>query len=96
MMAPLTSITARAVLWYQGESNAEGSNSTAYYSCMFNSMITDWRDRFDVGDFSFVYMQLPPSVPPSTDPATQTGRPEVRAAQVRRAPWLSGVVRRGD
>ena len=92
MMAPLTSITPRAVLWYQGESNAEGFNSTDYYACMFNSMITDWRARFNVGDFPFVFMQLPPSVPAATDPKEQTGRPEVRAAQVR---WRVFVARAG-
>lgn len=105
MIAPLVGVTVRAALWYQGEANAEGHNSTSYYSCMFNSMIGDWRRRFGYGDFTFSFVQLPPSVPATEDPSVvsrfqlrqlqiispqKTGRPEIRAAQALAQPRVEG------
>ena len=90
MVAPFANghLAFRAALWYQGECNALGGNSTAYYACMFNAMIEDWRERFANGDFAFLWQQLPPSVASgSTD---LMGWPTIRAAQALAQPRPGG------
>jgi sialate O-acetylesterase len=55
MIDPLTNYNIKGVLWYQGESNA----SRAFqYRTLFPMMITDWRQKFNQGDFPFLYVQL--------------------------------------
>ena len=57
MIAPLTQFPIRGVLWYQGESNA-GKERWFYYHRLFQTLIEDWRTRWNVGDFPFLYVQL--------------------------------------
>lgn len=55
MIAPITPYKIRGAIWYQGESNA----SRAYqYRTLLPTMITDWRNRFGVGNFPFGIVQL--------------------------------------
>lgn len=72
--------------------NAERANSTDYYHCFFEQMITSWRDRWNVGDWPFLFMQLPPSVLASAPPSTETGRPAIRAAQAETLPTPGGDI----
>lgn len=44
MIAPLTPMTVRGVLWYQGESNVGAT--TDNYASLLKALITDWRGRF--------------------------------------------------
>ena len=44
MIAPLTPLTVRGVLWYQGESNV--GDSAANYAGLLKTLIADWRGRF--------------------------------------------------
>ena len=44
MIAPLTPMTVRGVLWYQGESNV-GASATDY-AALLKTLIADWRGRF--------------------------------------------------
>jgi len=44
MIAPLTPMTFRGVLWYQGESNV--GDSAADYATLLKTLIADWRGRF--------------------------------------------------
>lgn len=55
MIAPLTNYAIRGVIWYQGESNA-GRHSE--YRELFGTMITNWRARWEIGDFPFLFVQL--------------------------------------
>lgn len=55
MIAPLTNYAIRGVIWYQGESNA-GRHSE--YRELFGAMITNWRARWEIGDFPFLFVQL--------------------------------------
>jgi sialate O-acetylesterase len=55
MIAPLTNYAIRGVIWYQGESNA---GKHAEYRELFEAMITNWRERWDIGDFPFLFVQL--------------------------------------
>jgi sialate O-acetylesterase len=57
MIAPLVPYRIRGVIWYQGESNA--SEAHAYkYRRLFSTMIQDWRNRWNEGDFPFLFVQL--------------------------------------
>jgi len=56
----------------QGEANADqkiaGNDQTQYYAAMYQGMIADWRDKKGMGDFAFMTVQLPPSVPSVDSP----------------------------
>ncbi len=55
MLNPLIPFAFRGVIWYQGETNA----GRAYqYRKAFPLMITDWRKRWNDGDFPFYFVQL--------------------------------------
>lgn len=55
MIAPLFRYPIKGVIWYQGESNA---GRHAEYRELFSTMIQNWRSRWDIGDFPFLYVQL--------------------------------------
>lgn len=55
MVNPLIPFTINGVLWYQGESNA---NQAYEYRKSFPLMITDWRNRWNQGEFPFYFVQL--------------------------------------
>nr|WP_235048433.1 sialate O-acetylesterase [Arcticibacter svalbardensis] len=38
-------------MWYQGESNADRASQ---YRTLFPAMITDWRKRWNIGNFPFL------------------------------------------
>lgn len=55
MIEPLIPYSFRGVIWYQGESNT----GEAYkYRSLFPTLIQDWRQRWDQGDFPFLFVQL--------------------------------------
>ncbi len=55
MLNPVIPYAIKGVIWYQGESNA----GRAYqYRTAFPLMITDWRKRWNQGDFPFYFVQL--------------------------------------
>lgn len=55
MVNPLIPYAIQGAIWYQGESNA----GRAYqYRKSFPLMITDWRQRWNQGDFPFYFVQL--------------------------------------
>ncbi|MFI4910450.1 MAG: sialate O-acetylesterase [Sedimentisphaeraceae bacterium JB056] len=55
MIAPITNMTIKGVVWYQGEGNA----SRAYqYRNLFPTMINNWRCDFDNPDMPFYFVQL--------------------------------------
>ncbi len=55
MINPLIPFAIRGVIWYQGETNA---GRAFQYSKAFPLMITDWRKRWQDGDFPFYFVQL--------------------------------------
>jgi sialate O-acetylesterase len=55
MIAPLIPYGIRGAIWYQGESNV---GSYASYHERFTAMIRDWRTRWGVGHFPFLFVQL--------------------------------------
>jgi len=57
MIAPLTNLPIKGVIWYQGESNT-GLDRGPLYSRLFPAMIKDWRRAWGIGDFPFLYVQI--------------------------------------
>jgi beta-xylosidase len=55
MIAPLTPLSIRGAIWYQGESNA---SAAFQYRRLFPAMIRDWRRAWGRGDFPFLFVQL--------------------------------------
>lgn len=57
-------------VWYQGENNAKHPKA---YTCLFPAMIKDYREKFELPDFSFFYVELAAG--------RSTSFPEMRRAQ---------------
>lgn len=56
MLAPILPYTIKGVIWYQGESNESRADE---YRVLFPDLIKDWRKQFGLGDFPFLFVQLP-------------------------------------
>ena len=56
MIAPLLNFRIKGVIWYQGESNA---GRPIEYRSLFPALIRDWRNNWKIGDFPFLFVQLP-------------------------------------
>ncbi|QKJ62225.1 sialate O-acetylesterase [Flavobacterium sp. M31R6] len=55
MVNPLIPYAFQGVLWYQGEANVWRANQ---YKKAFPLMITDWRTKWNQGNFPFYFVQL--------------------------------------
>ncbi|PSL06583.1 sialate O-acetylesterase [Cecembia rubra] len=55
MIAPIVKYPIKGVIWYQGESNA---GDHQHYRELFGTMIQNWRERWSIGDFPFLFVQL--------------------------------------
>ena len=58
MVNPLLPFVFRGVIWYQGESNAKSLDAAAGYQRLLETMIRDWRFRFDQPELPFFQVQL--------------------------------------
>lgn len=56
MIAPLINYKIKGVIWYQGESNA---NRPIEYRTLFPALINNWRNKWNQGNFPFLFVQLP-------------------------------------
>lgn len=79
MLAPLFNMTIKGVIWYQGESN---TGRTGQYEHMFPQLIQLWRDKWNQGDFPFLYVQLP-NFKPSKPLPSESDWAELRFAQFK-------------
>jgi sialate O-acetylesterase len=57
MIAPVTPLAIRGVIWYQGEANTDLERAPLYQR-LFSAMIGDWRRQFAQGDFPFLFVQI--------------------------------------
>jgi sialate O-acetylesterase len=57
MIAPLTPLPIKGVIWYQGESNSALERAPAYER-LFKTLIEDWRRQWQIGEFPFLYVQI--------------------------------------
>lgn len=66
MISPLLNYSISGVVWYQGESN---TNRPKEYVTLFSTLINNWRDKFNQGNFPFIYVQLPNFMEPMDEPS---------------------------
>lgn len=57
MIAPLTPMAIRGVIWYQGESNSRLERAPLY-GRIFRTLIEDWRCQWAIGEFPFLFVQI--------------------------------------
>jgi sialate O-acetylesterase len=56
MVAPLINYTIKGFVWYQGEANTGRAEE---YAKLQPAQIADWRNKWQQGDISFLFVQLP-------------------------------------
>ena len=78
MLEPLTGLSMKGVVWYQGESNA---SSQEQYGRLLPGMMANWRTLFGYPTLPFVIIQLPNYMAPTTAPV-QSGWAELRESQL--------------
>lgn len=71
-ISPLIPFAIRGVIWYQGEHNARTLESAALYRHQLPLLIEDWRERWQQGDFPFVWVQLPNFKRPTVEPQSSS------------------------
>ena len=76
MIHPLIPYTFRGAIWYQGEANVVNSSE---YAELLGGMVSDWRERWGVGDFPFYIVQIAPF----TYPPDRGNSALVREAQMQ-------------
>jgi sialate O-acetylesterase len=57
MVAPLSPLSVKGFIWYQGESDSDAYRSI-HYASLFPALIQDWRMHFRQGDLPFLYVQI--------------------------------------
>lgn len=74
MLNPLQRLPIKGVLWYQGESNANNDEQAAAYRAQFEKLIRSWRSEWSggLGDFPFLWVQLPGFSPPDSVPPARS------------------------
>lgn len=66
MIAPLTPLSVRGFIWYQGETNSDPGRAP-YYATLFPALVDDWRDRFAQGILPFFFVQISSFTSPGED-----------------------------
>lgn len=66
MIAPLVPYTIKGAIWYQGETNSTPGRAPMY-TRFFSAMIQDWRTKWSVGNFPFLYVQISNFYSPKED-----------------------------
>lgn len=79
MIAPLLNVPIKGVIWYQGESNTD---KAAEYQKLFPALIKNWRNKWNQGDFPFLYIQLPNFMETRNEP-TESNWALLREAQFK-------------
>lgn len=77
MISPLVPYSIKGAIWYQGEANV---GRGMQYRELFPTMIQCWRDKWQIGDFPFYYVQIAPY---NYNDNGNGATPEVRDAQLR-------------
>jgi sialate O-acetylesterase len=79
MLAPLLNYKIKGVIWYQGESN---TGKPLEYRKLFPALIANWRQKWNQGDFPFLYVQLANFMEVKKEPS-ESGWAELRQAQLK-------------
>jgi sialate O-acetylesterase len=91
MIAPLTPMAIRGVIWYQGEGNSCTGNLDVFGK-MTASMIREWRKAWGLGDFPFLMVQLPWLTAANTDPNEPADWQRTRDEQRRAAAAVPNAI----
>lgn len=67
MIYPLANFPIKGVIWYQGESNADGAGARMYRD-QFRSLILEWRSLWQQEELPFYFVQLANWLAPDTEP----------------------------
>ncbi len=57
MINPMVGYGMRGAIWYQGEANR---NQPEKYSSLMQSLVSDWRQTWGIGEFPFYYVEIAP------------------------------------
>lgn len=79
MIYPIRNYKVRAAIWYQGESNAGRAHE---YGALMTSLITGWRELWNMPDMPFLLVQLPNYMQTHEQP-TDSGWARIREAQLQ-------------
>ena len=79
MLNPIIPFGIKGAIWYQGESNADRAKQ---YQRIFPAMITDWRNHWNHGDFTFLFVSLANYMEPTQQPS-DCAWAELREAQTK-------------
>ena len=79
MIYPIRNYQGRGTIWYQGESNA---GNTSRYAELVSSLITNWRELWNMPEMPFLLMQLP-NFMQKHDKPTDSGWARIREAQLQ-------------
>lgn len=77
MIAPILRYAIKGAVWYQGETNAQKPEN---YEKLLKTLITDWRKKWNIGEFPFLIVQLPNFMEPLRSPAARKWA-DIREAQ---------------
>ena len=79
MIYPIRDYKVCGAIWYQGEANTGRSQE---YTPLLKSLITNWRELWNMPDMPFLLVQLPNFMPKSEQPS-ESGWAGVREAQLK-------------
>ena len=95
MIAPLLKYPIKGAIWYQGESNAGRAKQ---YRSLITDMIKNWRQDWNVGNFTFLQVQLAPfdrskkrTLEQITATPVESDWAELREAQTLATEWIPNV-----
>jgi sialate O-acetylesterase len=90
MVAPITKLNVKGVLWYQGESNTA---KPGLYKQMLSTMIQEWRDKWQSPDLPFLIVQLP-NYPGNVGMDSFTWIREAQAQVVKsvKTTWMATII----
>jgi sialate O-acetylesterase len=79
MIAPVIPYTIKGFAWYQGEANA---SKAAEYQKLLPALINDWRNHWQIGNLSFLIVQLANFMAVSQEPS-EGGWAWIRESQLK-------------
>lgn len=79
MISPILNYNIKGAVWYQGESNTSRYNE---YTRLLNSLINDWRNKWNQGNFPFLFVQLPNNFEAKPNPS-ESDWAQLREAQAK-------------
>lgn len=81
MIHPIIKFAIKGVIWYQAESNGDSMEDALGYSVLFKKQIESWRQIWGLGDFPFLWVQLPNYGTVYDEPQNWDAWPQLRAGQ---------------